>query len=374
MKARYLFSFVLAALLAVPAFAVSVQEQNIEAMTLQKGSFWNLKATKNSSTVYGLKTASGGTLSPSDYGVVNIAGVGYKVTKPMTLTQGACSTLWGSSGTHETHLYLANLAATAGTSVSDSSPSTDISAVSDTNFKIAVDGNPTVAVTLANSGKDTGAKIATEMQTKINSALLAAGYGARVTVAYTTVYTITSTKAGERSKVVVTAGASASIADELKIGVAASGVETAGSGSGLDLCVSDKPNLTTVGSAALGATGYVKCNRRTTSTDALRMVGHASLNCTGPVIAADPTASVYDGANLLPVSFYGQSSSTTTGSATVSYPVQGAASGNKCVVVPVALGTGPSYPKTVASGANKIDVVYDAAFTAGTSTINYLCW
>jgi hypothetical protein len=74
---------------------------------------------------------------------------------------------------------------------------------------------------------DTGAKIAPEMQTKIQAL---GGNKASVTVAYTTVYTVPSARLGTGSHVVITPAAAGSIADELKLGVAAGGTETAGAG------------------------------------------------------------------------------------------------------------------------------------------------
>lgn len=126
----------------------------------------------------------------------------------------------------------ATVNAAAGKSVSAASPSTDISAGSDTNFKISVDGDTAETVTLTLTGLTSGAAIATEMQAKIRAL---GGNKAAVTVAYTTVYTITSSKLGTGSHVVITDGSTASVAAALKIGAANGGTETAGTGDCADI-------------------------------------------------------------------------------------------------------------------------------------------
>lgn len=126
----------------------------------------------------------------------------------------------------------ATVNAAAGTSVSGASPSTDISAGSNTNFKISVDGDTAETVTLTLTGLTSGAAIATEMQAKIRAL---GGNKAAVTVAYTTVYTITSSKLGTGSHVVITDGSTASVAAALKIGAANGGTETAGTGDCADI-------------------------------------------------------------------------------------------------------------------------------------------
>lgn len=122
---------------------------------------------------------------------------------------------------------------TQGSSTSDSSPSTDISGGSDTNLRINVDGAGVVAVTLATAGKTSGALIAAELESKINTALSTAGYDARVWVEFTGgLYVVHSQKVGTTSAVVITNGASANVADDLKLGVANSGTEAVGTWGG----------------------------------------------------------------------------------------------------------------------------------------------
>jgi hypothetical protein len=118
---------------------------------------------------------------------------------------------------------------TVGKSTSAAAPSTDISAETDTNFRIAVDGASVVAVTITPAGKTSGTLIAAELESAINAALLAAGQDGRVYVDFVGgLYEIGSQKIGTTSSVVITDGASLNIADTLKIGVANGGVEAVG--------------------------------------------------------------------------------------------------------------------------------------------------
>jgi hypothetical protein len=126
-------------------------------------------------------------------------------------------------------------AATAATSTSGATPSTDIHAESDTKLKISVDGDLAEEVTLTLADLTSGAAIATELQTKIRAL---GGNKAAVTVAYTGgVYVITSSKLGTGSHVIVTPAATESITEELKLGVAAGGTEAAGTGDFVDASV-----------------------------------------------------------------------------------------------------------------------------------------
>lgn len=144
----------------------------------------------------------------------------------------------------------ATLNAAAATSVSDATPSTDISAEADSKFRIAVNGGDAEEVTLdltADGGLDSGAKIATEMQTKIQAL---GGDFAAVTVDYNVSnagkYTVTSGQVGNGSAVVITPATSGSITEELKIGEAAGGVETAGTGDCADIAAVTLDELCTL--------------------------------------------------------------------------------------------------------------------------------
>lgn len=361
-----------AVLSSVPCLAADAEGK--DAVRLQKGPYWNLSAVEASSTSYKLTGKGNKALSGVNYGLLGIGSNSYELSKDTSLTQGACNTLWGSTTNRDVHLYAAWADAQA-TSTSASSPSTDISGGSDTNFKVAVDNNPVVSVTLDLAGNDTGAEIAAEMEAEINEALEAASLGARVDVDYTSsLYVITSRLAGARSKVVVTDGATLNIADNLKIGVANAGVEVAGA-KGAQLCVSDVAGKQTVGSTAVGSAGYMSCSSTMPSGTAVRQVASADLNCTGPSIGTLREYNVSgDGYGLLPVKKYGTATNAVTGSATIALPVKGIESADDCVVTAVGLGTGPSYIKTAVVTADTITVTVDASQSAGTSTYNYVCW
>lgn len=121
---------------------------------------------------------------------------------------------------------------TQGESESAVSASTDISAGTDDSLDIAVDGGTVVTVTLTLAGLTTGAAIAAELETKINAALAAAGQDARVWVEFDAggpdQYTVHSQSTGTSSTVVITDASSDNVADELNLGTANGGTETAG--------------------------------------------------------------------------------------------------------------------------------------------------
>ena len=117
---------------------------------------------------------------------------------------------------------------TQGSSIGDTAPSTDISAGTDNKFNISVDGESPLEVTLAVAGLNTGDLIAAELETKINSTLLAAGSDKRVWVEFDLVYKIYSQYTGTTSAVVITDALSDNVADDLLIGVANGGVEAVG--------------------------------------------------------------------------------------------------------------------------------------------------
>lgn len=260
-----------------------INEQNKDIFVKAYKAYWNLQLKKQSSTVYRLTSFDGSAASNVNFGYFEVGGKVHKVAADVNLTQASCSSLWGNSTNKTVYSYVGR-DSTKATSVGYTSPSTDISGGSNVNLKIAVDNNPVVAVGIGSlTGLNTGAKIATALQTAINAALIAAGQGSSVTVAYSTVYTVTSNLAGGRSKVVITAGASLDLAADVKLGVANTGTETAGV-VGVGLCVSDVAGLSTVGSTAIANSGYVSCSVAFPSTTAIRQIGSNSLNCTGPVI------------------------------------------------------------------------------------------
>lgn len=127
--------------------------------------------------------------------------------------------------------YDESLEGSYGASTSGATPSEDISGGTDNKFNIALNGQAPVEVTLTLVGKNTGLLIATELQTKINSAVSTGS----VTVLFQGgLYVILSNLKGNASSVVITNATSNSIADELKIGVANGGSEIVGvDGNGL---------------------------------------------------------------------------------------------------------------------------------------------
>lgn len=129
---------------------------------------------------------------------------------------------------------------TQGSSISNTAPSTDISAGSNTKFRISVDGGTVTEITLVLTGLNSGANIATGLQTQINAALSAAGFDTRVWVEYnSSLYKIRSQRIGTGSSVVITAGSSVDVAVDLKLGLANTGVEAAGA-NGSDYLVMTK--------------------------------------------------------------------------------------------------------------------------------------
>jgi hypothetical protein len=120
---------------------------------------------------------------------------------------------------------------TQGSSIGDDTASTDISGGTDSKLKVNVDGTGVLDVTLVLTGLSTGAAIAAELEEQINLALVAAGKDSRVWVLFVDSddhYEIYSQYTGLTSSVVVTAGATLNVADDLKLGVANGGTEAVG--------------------------------------------------------------------------------------------------------------------------------------------------
>ncbi len=126
--------------------------------------------------------------------------------------------------------------ATAGVSVSGASPSTDISGETDNKLLISVDGSAPEEIELTVAELDTGEKIATALQTAIQAL---GGVFEDVTVDYNVSnagkYTIASGTKGTGSSVVITDAPNGNIAEELKLGEANDGVETAGTGDAVNI-------------------------------------------------------------------------------------------------------------------------------------------
>lgn len=125
---------------------------------------------------------------------------------------------------------------TQGKSTSDAAPITTLAAETDTTFRISVDGGTVINVVLLIADyatKTSGVLIAAYLETKINAALATAGQDGRVWVEFAGgLYVISSQKTGPASAVVITDGLALNIADVLKLGLANTGVEVAGTGGG----------------------------------------------------------------------------------------------------------------------------------------------
>lgn len=260
------FLIALLSLFATPlAYGVSLEPINIEAASLAKGVQWNVKTSKLSSTVYKLVAKDGRDLTSGNYGLVDIGGYVYKVSDSLSLTQAACATDWGSSGTHDVHLYVGS---------SNASP----------------------------------------------------------------------------------------VGNAINKGVA--------------LCVSDLPNLTSLGAVSVGSSGYVQCSSALgASTRAMRHLGSVSLNCTGPAIGTNLSEADVGvgGLKMLAVKASGTATSATAAAALV-FSVRGLTSSDKCVVTPVSLGTGPNYVKFAAVTANTLTVTFDTAQSGGSTVVQYVCY
>lgn len=118
-----------------------------------------------------------------------------------------------------------------GKSIGDAGASDDISAGTDVNLKVAVDGGAVVDVALVVAGLTTGALIAAHLESKINAALLAAGQDGRVWALFDSGddhYEVYSQSTGLASSVAITDGTTNNVADDLKLGTANGGTETAG--------------------------------------------------------------------------------------------------------------------------------------------------
>jgi hypothetical protein len=125
-------------------------------------------------------------------------------------------------------------AASAGTSVSGASPSTDISSGPGAKFHISVDGSAAKEVTLTLAGLNTGAAIASAIQTAVR-ALEGTEFSAVACAYSNSVYTITSASGGTGSSVVITPGSSLDVSAALKLGKANGGTETQGTGDAVNI-------------------------------------------------------------------------------------------------------------------------------------------
>jgi hypothetical protein len=173
----------------------------------------------------------------------------------------------------------------AGTSLSGGTPSTDISTGVDKSFMISADGDTAELVTLTLAGLNSGAAIAAEMQTKIRAL---GGRKAAITVSYNAgangKYLITSTRLGTGSSIVITEAPLNSVTEELKIGTAAGGTETAGTGDVADAAAATHAEIAAVingdiaGVTAVGTTGSLVITSTNTGATSSIVMGNGTLN------------------------------------------------------------------------------------------------
>lgn len=194
--------------------------------------------TKTDRILRGKATLTGATSGITEV-VFGVATPGVKMSSnaaPFDLTGvGAAGTIViNPDGDGE---QTATIDATAGNHVGAVGASIDMSAVAEDKFNISVDGGAPVEVECDFIGEtcDTGNKIATEMQTKIQAAL----GGVLVTVAFSAVggnhYVITSPTLGKNSAIEITPADDHDCTEELFLGTANGGVDTAGTGDVADL-------------------------------------------------------------------------------------------------------------------------------------------
>ena len=121
---------------------------------------------------------------------------------------------------------------TQGSSIGAAAASVDISAGSDDSLDVAVDGGAVVTAQLTGlAGLNSGLAIEAELESAINSALIADGQDARVWVMYDNGddhYEVYSQKTGLASSVVITDAGANNVADDLLLGIGNGGSEAAG--------------------------------------------------------------------------------------------------------------------------------------------------
>jgi hypothetical protein len=122
-----------------------------------------------------------------------------------------------------------------------------------TNLKVSVDGSAATPISVTFTGCNTGAAIATALQGAISAIFTG------VTVAWGAgVYTINSGTYGTGSHVIVTPGDTLDCADDLKLGTANTGVETAGTGDAVNLAAATPAECAAKLAALVGLTAIVE--------------------------------------------------------------------------------------------------------------------
>ncbi len=173
----------------------------------------------------------------------------------------------------------------AGASISGASPSTNITAETDTKLNVSVDGSAAQEITLVLAGLNSGALIAAAIEAAIQAL---GGVFAAVTCDYNVTvagkYTIASGTQGTGSSVVITAPTAGSLTEELKLGIAAGGNETTGTGPCVNSAavtaqeIATLINLTAVNLTASAVSGNVVITSDTTGKSSKITVGNGTLN------------------------------------------------------------------------------------------------
>lgn len=195
--------------------------------------------------------------------------------------------------------------ATAGTSVGAAGASTDMTAEVDNKLTIALNGGDPTEVTFDWTDCNSGALIAAQMQTAIRAL---GGAFENVSVTFDTDhYIVTAAPNGSGSSVVITPSATASCTEELKLGVAAGGTETSGTGDAVDTSAATAEEVATFLTAsgvvnAVAVGNKVRISSLSTGRTSSLVVDAAStmdtiLGITGNAYGAQGIGSTVDAAN-----------------------------------------------------------------------------
>jgi peptidoglycan hydrolase CwlO-like protein len=212
------------------------------------------------------------------------------VVAPFALDHGDTFIVTGD-GTEQTITF----SATAGKHTGATSPITDMTLETDTQFKIAVNGDLTAhLVTCVWTACDEGAEVAAAMEDAIQA--LGDDYAA-VTVIYdTNKYVITSGQKGTGSKVRITRADTLDCCDELKI--ADLGADSDGAGDAVDITETSLAEFITKAAglnkltATDGTTG-IRLTSKTTGSDSSLVIGAGTANAAlGFVQAAEDFGSI----------------------------------------------------------------------------------
>jgi len=175
------------------------------------------------------------------------------------------------------------VAGTAGVSTGDTGCSEDMTSETDTKLAISVDGDASEEATFAWGGCNSGAAIATQMQTVIRAL---GGKKALVTVVFSSDhYIVTSADFGTASAVLITESATLSCTEELCLGDNFGASEAAGTGDAALLSVATAAEcavkiaaLSVTLNAADDGAGKIELTSTTTGTGSSILIGNGTEN------------------------------------------------------------------------------------------------